>query len=169
MNEGGEKKYSVTLLISKDDQKTIEACKAAIRAAATAGKDKLANSNGVIPKGIKNPLRDGDEDRVGVAGFENCFFINCSTKRQPSVVDAHLQAIINPEDFYSGCYGRASINFYVFNVNGNKGIACGLNNLQKLSDGEPLANGNSAAQDFADVSAADDAFFGKGEQQDDLF
>ena len=57
---------------------------------------------------------------------------------------------------YSGVYGRASITFYAFNKNGSKGIACGLNNLQKISDGEPLGGKNRAEDDFADDDFTDD-------------
>lgn len=42
-----------------------------------------------------------------------------------------------------------SINFYAFNSNGNKGIACGLGNIQKIRDGEPLGGRTNAADDFA--------------------
>ncbi len=56
---------------------------------------------------------------------------------------------LNRSEVYSGVYGRASINFYAFNSNGNKGIACGLNNLQKIRDGEPLGGKSRAEDDFA--------------------
>lgn len=49
---------------------------------------------------------------------------------------------------YYGCYARVSLNFYAFNSNGNKGIACGLGNIQKIRDGEPLRGRSSAADDF---------------------
>ncbi|BFL15915.1 hypothetical protein K190097F3_14160 [Enterocloster clostridioformis] len=51
---------------------------------------------------------------------------------------------------YSGVYGRASISFYAFNSSGNRGIACSLNNLQKIADGEPLGGKSRAEDDFAD-------------------
>ena len=66
------------------------------------------------------------------------------------MVDADCQPILDTSELYSGIYGRASINFYAFNTNGNKGIACGLNNLQKLRDGEPLGGKSRAEDDFAD-------------------
>ena len=59
-------------------------------------------------------------------------------------------------EVYSGVYGRASINLYAFNSNGNKGIACGLNNLQLIRAGEPLGGKASAEADFA--TDADDDF-----------
>ena len=70
-------------------------------------------------------------------------------------MDAHKQDITNPAELYSGCYGRASLNFYAYNTNGNKGIACGLNGLQKLRGGEPLGGRGNVANDF-DIEVDDD-------------
>ena len=76
--------------------------------------------------------------------------LNANSATKPGVVDADCQPILDTSELYSGIYGRASINFYAFNTNGNKGIACGLNNLQKLRDGEPLGGKSRAEDDFAD-------------------
>lgn len=148
--EGSDKlKYNVCILIDKNDKATIEKIEAAIEEAKSLGIEKIGK-NGKIPAGIKMPLRDGDLERDEDETFEGCYFVNASSNNKPQIVDKELNAIMSKEDFYSGCYGRASINFYAFNVNGNKGIACGLNNLQKLEDGERLAGGSDAATDFAD-------------------
>lgn len=105
---------------------------------------------------MKSPLRDGDVERPEDEAYAGHYFINANSKLKPGVVDANLNEIIDPAEFYSGCYGRASITFYAYNVNGNKGIACGLQNLQKLKDGEPLGGSRaSAASDFGDF---DDEF-----------
>lgn len=144
MSEGQDPKYSVQLIISKDDKKTVNRVKKAIEAAYQAGK---ATYGGKLPKPWKNPLRDGDEERPDDEVYENTYFINANSKQKPGVVDANLQQIIDPGELYSGCYGRASINFYAFNVNGNKGVACGLNNVQKLADGERLGGGASDPED----------------------
>lgn len=143
--EGQEKKYSVSLVIPKSDKKTIGKIKEAIEAALLEGAAKFG---GKIPKVYKNPLRDGDDERPDDEAYENSMFINANSPRKPGIVDENLDAIIDKDDFYSGCYGRASVNFYAFNVSGNKGIACGLNNLQKLEDGERLSGGSSAEDDF---------------------
>lgn len=66
------------------------------------------------------------------------------------MVDANCNPILTRSEVYSGVYGRASISFYAFNSNGNRGIACGLNNLQKIRDGEPLGGRASVESDFAD-------------------
>ena len=155
VNEGEEPKYSVCVIISKDDKKTLDAIRKAIEAAKQAGKAKLADKNGRIPSNIKTPLRDGDDERGDDPAFENSYFLNCSSNRRPSIVDKDLAPIMDREEFYSGCYGRVSLNFYAFNVQ-SKGIAAGLNNIQKLSDGERLAGGSSADEDFGGDNAWDD-------------
>lgn len=155
VNEGDTPKYSICVLISKDDTATLDKIKKAIEAAKQAGKAKLADKNGKIPSNIKLPLRDGDDERGDDPAFENCYFLNASSSRKPSIVDRNLDPIMDKDEFYSGCYGRASINFYAFNVQ-SKGIAAGLNNLQKLEDGEPLAGGSTAAEDFGGENAFED-------------
>lgn len=157
MNEGDTPKYSICVLIPKDDEKTVNAIRKAIEAAKQAGKAKLANKNGQIPAdaALKLPLRDGDAERPDDPAFENMYFINANSNRRPGIVDKNLAPIMEREEFYSGCYGRASINFYAFNVS-SKGIAAGLNNLQKLSDGEMLAGGSTPDEDFGGENAWDD-------------
>ena len=103
---------------------------------------------GTIPKKLKLPLRDGDEEREEDEAYQGHFFINANSTKKPGIVDADLNPIMDKDEFYSGCYGRASINFYPFDAAGNKGIAVGLNNLQKTEDGERLAGGSSAEDDF---------------------
>ena len=157
MNEGDTPKYNICILISKNDTATIDKIKKAIAAAKEVGKAKLANKNGQLPAdaALKLPLRDGDVERADDPAFENCYFINANSNRKPSIVDRDLNPIMEKEEFYSGCYGRASINFYAFNVS-SKGIAAGLNNLQKLEDGEMLAGGSTAEEDFGGDNAFND-------------
>lgn len=149
IDEGGDKKYSVSLIIPKSDKQTIARITKAIEAAKEAGKAKFG---GKIPSNLKLPLRDGDIDRPDDEAYEDSYFINATTKNKPGVVDNNLNPIIDQDELYSGCYGRASINFYAYNTNGNKGIAAGLNNLQKLSDGESLGGRSTAEADFADTA-----------------
>lgn len=157
MSEGDTPKYNICILIPKSDTKTLDKVKAAIEAAKQAGKAKLANKNGQLPADatLKLPLRDGDDERGDDPAFEGMYFINANSQRKPSIVDKDLNPIMEKEEFYSGCYGRASINFYAFNVS-SKGIAAGLNNLQKLEDGEMLAGGSTADEDFGGDNAWDD-------------
>lgn len=155
MNEGDTPKYNICILIPKDDAKTLDKINKAIEAAKQAGKAKLADKNGKIPSNLKLPLRDGDDERGDDPAFEGMYFINANSQRKPSIVDKDLNPIMEKEEFYSGCYGRASINFYAFNVS-SKGIAAGLNNLQKLEDGEMLAGGSTAEEDFGGDNAVQD-------------
>jgi len=148
---GSTPKYSVSLIIPKDDTATIDKITAAIEAAYKNGEAKLKGNGRTVPalSVMKTPLRDGDMERPDDEAYANSYFVNTNCTRKPGVVDSNLNEIIDPEEIYSGCYGRASINFYAFNNNGNKGIACGLNNIQKLADGEHLGGRSSAASDFA--------------------
>ncbi|KIR03785.1 Phage protein [Lachnospiraceae bacterium TWA4] len=148
---GGNPKYSVSLIIPKSDTKTVEKIQAAIQAAYEEGYSKLKGNSKYVPalKVLKTPLRDGDEERPDDPAYANSYFINANSATAPGIVDIDRQPILDRSEVYSGVYGRASINFYAFNSNGNKGIACGLNNLQKISDGEPLGGKSRAEDDFA--------------------
>ena len=149
---GGTPKFSVSLIIPKSDTKTVTAVKNAIQAAYDEGQSKLKGNGKSTPalSSIKSPLRDGDIDRPDDEAYKNSYFINANSATAPGIVDAARNPIIEHSEVYSGVYGRASINFYAFNSNGNKGIACGLNNLQKISDGEPLGGKTRTEDDFAD-------------------
>ena len=149
---GGTPKFSVSLIIPKSDTKTVTAVKNAIQAAYDEGQSKLKGSSKSVPAltAIKTPLRDGDAERPDDEAYKDSYFINANSATAPGIVDAARNPIIEHSEIYSGVYGRASINFYAFNSNGNKGIACGLNNLQKISDGEPLGGKTRAEDDFAD-------------------
>lgn len=149
---GGKPKYSVSLIIPKSDTVTVNKVKAAIQAAYEEGEGKLKGNGKSVPplSAIKTPLRDGDLERPDDEAYKNSYFINANSSTAPGIVDADRQPIIDTSEVYSGVYGRASVNFYAFNSNGNKGIACGLNNLQKIKDGEPLGGKSRAEDDFAD-------------------
>jgi len=149
---GGTPKFSVSLIIPKTDKKTIAKIEAAIDAAYQEGQSKLKGNGKSVPSlaSLKTPLRDGDQERPDDPAYENAYFVNANSATPPGVVDADRQEIIDRSEVYSGVYGRASINFYAFNSNGNKGIACGLNNLQKIRDGESLGGKASAEDDFSD-------------------
>ena len=148
----GTPKFSVSLIIPKSDTKTVTAVKNAIQAAYDEGQSKLKGNSKSVPAltAIKTPLRDGDAERPDDEAYKDSYFINANSATAPGIVDAARNPIIEHSEVYSGVYGRASINFYAFNSNGNRGIACGLNNLQKISDGDPLGGKTRAEDDFAD-------------------
>ena len=152
---GGEPKYSVTLLIPKTDTATINGIYAEIERAKQEGAQKVFN--GSVPPQCRTPLYDGDGYRQSGEAFgEECrgsMVITASAKQQPVIVGLDMQNILNPADVYSGCYIRANINFFAYNSNGNKGIGCGLNAVQKIEDGEPLGGRVSAEEAFGGANA----------------
>jgi hypothetical protein len=152
---GSDEKYSVSLLIDKRDTKTIEAIERAIEAAKQAG---VAKFGGKIPPMLKLPLRDGDTERPDDENYAGKMFVNANCKTKPGLIEKNGMEIIDTTEFYSGCYGKASVTFYAFNSNGNKGIACGLNNIMKTRDGEPLGGRSRAVDDFANDIEEDDIF-----------
>lgn len=147
---GGDEKYSVTLLIPKSDVDTYQKIMAEINKCL---QENVANTfKGVMPANPSLPLYDGDGVRQSGEPFgpecKGHWVISAKTNTAPEVVDANCNPIISKSEFYSGCYGRASIRFYAYNQNGNKGIGCGLGNVQKLEDGQPLDGRTTALEDF---------------------
>lgn len=150
---GSEPKYSVSCIIDKNDTETIAKIKKAVETAKEDGKGKWG---GKIPANLKLPLRDGDIDRPDDEAYAGSYFLNANSRQAPQVVDNRVQPILDQSEVYSGCYGRVSVTFYAYNSNGNKGVAAGLGNVQKLRDGEPLGSRVNAADEFDAVEAEDD-------------
>lgn len=132
-------KYSVAILVKKTDAATLELIKKAMTAAINDGIEK--KWKGKKPANLKSPMHDGDKERGDDATYAGCYYFNANSDRQPGIVDSSTPPIkiTDPEEFYSGCYGRAFVNFYAFDTNGNKGIAVGLQHLQKMEDGDRLS------------------------------
>jgi len=148
---GGTPKFSVSLIIPKSDKKTLEKINTAIENAYKEGESKLKGNGKTVPvlSTLKVPLRDGDTERRDDPVYANAFFVNANSTTAPGIVDKACQPILDRSEVYSGVYGRASVSFYAFSSNGNRGIACSLNNLQKICDGEPLGGKSRAEDDFA--------------------
>ena len=157
---GGEPKYSLQAIIPKDDLETVNRVKAAIEQAYHEG-EALLKGKGSLPalSSLKTPLRDGDLDRPEDPVYAGCWFLNANSDKAPGVVDASRQPILDRSEVYSGCYGWVSVSFYAFNTNGNRGIACGLNNIMKVRDGEHLGGRISAEQEFAGLEFGGDEDF----------
>ena len=108
---------------------------------------------------MKSPFRlqeerakEVDGKRVLPAGHEEgAIFMNLRSTQRPGVVDQNVQDILDESQFYAGCIARASINAYAYDQKGNRGVAFGLANIQKVRDGEPLGNRTKPEQDFAPV------------------
>ncbi len=150
---GSEPKYSVSLIIPKSDTETLGKIRAAIEEAKQNGAS--SKWSGKIPPNLKLPLRDGDIDRPDDEAYTNAYFINANSTEKPGVVDRKRVQITDPQAIDSGCYIRASINFYPFNTNGNRGVGANLANVQFWADGEPL-NGRVRAEDEFDSLDGED-------------
>lgn len=161
--EGGDKKYSVSLIIPKSNKKLIADIKAAIEAATQAG--IASRFDGKRPVNLRSPLRDGDLERADDEAYKGAYFINVSSKTKPGIVkrmkvngENKLVEVTNEDDIYSGCYGFASVNFFAYNNKGNRGIGAGLNNILKTRDGEYLGGRSSAESDFGNGAVDLDAY-----------
>ena len=156
---GGAARYSGSFLIPKNSP-DVAKIQAAIQAAYEEGEGKLKGNSKAVPPltAIKTPLRDGDTERPGDEAYAGYYFVNANNSSRPGIVDANLQPILDPKEIYSGIFGRVSLTFFAFNNNGNRGIACGLNNIMKVKDGPKLGGQASAEDDFAEF--ADDDMLG---------
>jgi len=150
---GSDPKYSVSCVIPKSDKKTLAKIQKAVEAAKEEAKGK--KWGGKIPPNLKLPLRDGDIERPDDENYANCMFLNANSTDKPGIVDRQVTSILDPMQVYSGCYCNVSLSVYGFSSNGNRGVACGLGNIQWLKDGERLSGKADAASDFEAV--ADDA------------
>lgn len=158
---GGSPKFSTSVLIPKSDTKTIAKVKAAIQAAYDEGAGKLKGNSKTAPSlaSLKTPLRDGDTERPDDEAYAGHWFLNANSNTAPGVVDANREPIYDTSEIYSGVYARVSLSFYAFNSNGNRGIACALQNIQKVRDGEALGGKSKAEDDFNDNFTSDDGGF----------
>ncbi|MEA4896867.1 MAG: DUF2815 family protein [Christensenellaceae bacterium] len=149
---GSEPKYSISAIIPKSDTATVNAIKAAIE---VAKKESASKWGGKIPPNLKLPLRDGDIDRPEDKAYAGCYFLNANSRQAPQVVDSRVETIMDQNEVYSGCYGKISVTFYGYNSNGNRGIAAGLGNIQKLKEGESLGGRAKASEEFDSVQDED--------------
>ena len=159
INEGQQPKYSVSLIIPKSDTETIAKINAAVDAAIEEGIGKFGGKK-PNKASLKLPLRDGDTEREDDEAYADSYFINANSNTAPQIVDMKVQPILERGEVYSGVYARVSVNFYAFNSSGNKGIACGLGNIQKVRDGEPLGGKSKAEDDFDEIPVDDDGLLG---------
>ena len=151
-DDGTPSKYGVCIIIPKEDTETVNLVKEAIDAAKQRG--KMEKWGGKIPANVKSCLRDGDIDREDAEAFAGCYFLNASSRNKPGVKvleDGIVSDALDEEDFYSGCYGAVTLDFFPYESSGNKGVGAGLNNVIKTRDGDRLSGGRSADEDFADL------------------
>jgi hypothetical protein len=163
---GGEEKYSVSLLIPKEDKATLTKIQRAVEAAKEDAKGK--KWGGKVPANLKLPLRDGDIDRPDDENYAGHMFLNATSKDAPQIVDRKVQPILDPMECGSGDYCNVSVNFYGFAASGNKGVAVGLSNIQLVRNGERLAGRASASSEFSEVEDDEDTTFGEDDLPDYL-
>ena len=144
--EGQDAKYSICLLIPKKNKAMVAKIRAAINEAVEEGIS--SKWGGKKPKNLRLPLRDGDEERADEAPeYAGMYFMNANSATKPGIIDSDHNEILDPDELYSGCWGWASVNFFPYDSNGNRGIGCGLNNLMKTKDGERLGAARASADD----------------------
>ena len=160
-SDGATPKYSASIIIPKTDKVTIPKIKNAIKTAYDEGQYILKGNGKSIPALdlLKTPLRDGDAERPDDEAYKNAYFVNANAINAPGIVDRDRQPILDHSEVYSGIIAICSISFYCYNQNGNKGIACGLNNIMKVSDGTPLGSRSTPEDDFKDITIDDDDSF----------
>ena len=158
VNDDGKSKYSVQILVPKTDKVAKTLIDEAVEAAVQAGINSKWNGKRPPASKLKLPLRDGDDEYPDDPTYEGMWFFNASTSadHKPGVrvlENGQMHEALDNEDFYSGCWGAAAVNFYAYNTSGNMGVAAGLNNVIKTRDAEPLGGGGrSAEQDFGDMA-----------------
>lgn len=149
---GGVQKYSVSALISKEDEETISKIQETIE---FVKEQSIQKWGGRIPANLRIPLHDGDEEKPDNVIFQNAYYINAKSKEPPQIVDQNVKPITNQTEVYSGCYGNISLTFYGYNFSGTKGIAAWLGNIQKIKDGEPFGRRVVATDEFKPITEAD--------------
>lgn len=149
---GGDGKFMTNVLIPKSETKTVKALNAAIEAAKNAA--IVSKWGGRIPKKLDLPLHDGDDKDDDI--YSGHLFVNAKSSTRPGVVDVNRAPIVDEEEVYSGCWAIVSVTFYGYDVNGNRGVACGLNNIMKFRDDDRLGGRTSAENDFGDIDTEDD-------------
>ena len=155
--QGGEPKFGLSMIFDK---------KADLSALKVAAKRAVEEKWGKkIPAGLKNPFRDGAEKEHLDGYGEGTVFVNATTKQRPGLVNVSLQAIVDEQEFYAGCYARATVSAFCYDTAGNRGVSFGLHNVQKLRDGESFSGRVAAEEDF---DAVDDGAFAPEGGDDDF-
>jgi len=146
----GKDEYSLVAVFKKgEDLSAIE------KAIQDAAEKKWGADKKKWPPKMKTPLKSCDDrmkDGVLPAPYEKgAFYLNLKSTERPGLVDQKLQPILDSSEFYPGVYARATINTFAYDQMANKGVSVGLNNLQKVADGEALNGRVKAEADFSAV------------------
>ena len=153
-DDGTNGKYGVQLLIPKTDKEALTLIENAINAAKQAGVSSKWNGKMPPASKLKLPLRDGDEEFPDDGTYAGMYFMNTSSPTQPGVrvlENGMMSEALDEDDFYSGCYGCATVNFVAYNISGT-GVGAYINNVIKTADGKKFSGGRSAEEDFGDLT-----------------
>lgn len=156
MEEGQQKKYSVSVIIPKKDKELVKKIKTAIEQEKEESKSVFG---GKIPANLKLPLRDGDIERPDDEAYKDSFYMSCNSIQRPGIVNGAREPIISQDEIKSGDYGYVAISLYAFNKQ-SKGIAVGLNHIMKTKNGEALAGGVSVEEAFEGIEVDTDDLLG---------
>ena len=148
----GDGKYMTNVLIPKSEKATVEAINKAIEAAKKSA--IVSKWGGKEPKKLDMPLRDGDDKEDEV--YQDHWYVNAKCNSRPGVVDKNKAPIMDEDEIYSGVWAYVSVTFFGYDVSGNRGVACGLNNIMKFKDDDRLGGRASAESDFGDIDDIDD-------------
>lgn len=141
INEGGEPQYAISLLFKKSQFADLAKMRLAVK---KAQEEKF----GTKTNGLKSPFRSADDLESVPPGYKGGFMITAKSKNKPGIVDADLNAITEPMEFYPGCKCKASVTAFAYDKKGSKGVTFLLNNLQKVKDGTRLDGRKSAEEEF---------------------
>lgn len=153
--DDGSDSYEVQFIIPKSDKATVRAVLSGIK--------KVAEAKwGDNWRKVKSPLRDGDKEAGDLTEDgstkgekyperNGCFFINARSTKPVGVVGRDLSPITDADAVYGGCKAKVSISLYPYSNSGNHGVGCGLNGVQKISDGEPLGTARPSVESMFDL------------------
>jgi hypothetical protein len=137
--DGNTPKYSVSLLIDKSDEALVKQIKESLQVAIDEGIPK--KWGGKKPAKLDICLRDGDTERPEDPNYAGKYYINASNVKQPTVLNQYAKPATQDE-FYSGCYGVAVVDFYPHSHKNMKhGVYAQLLAVMKTEDGESFGAG----------------------------
>lgn len=160
-------RYEISIIIPKSAKADIRKIKEAIEGARQDGIDRKIYKGKIIEKNFNYPLRDGDdEEREDDEAYHGSMYLSARSKTQPGIVDHNAEPILKQSEFYSGVFGRASIAFYPYEVDGAKGVGVSIVALQKIKDGPALGGSRqvSAEKEFESYKVDPDDI-----DEDDMF
>ncbi len=142
-------RYSVAVVIPKEETDKINKLNSAIAEATALGVKKFGNaiSNPTSPH---LPIRDGDDGTTGDLAYVNSFYFTVSSQIRPGIVNKKCENEFHDNDYYELRYARVSINLIPYKMDGRLGISFRLNHIQVFPERfDASQNMSSPQEDFA--------------------